>query len=135
MMIVTFCQLVCPLNEYNNGRLCSCQGQLVLLSPMIFFWNQSSCICCDGLSMTLTCLVLIFGILQLPEVYCLVCLQRQHVHVTTVVAYTFSFLLLLSSLDGQSDDRVIIGGRTESATARRWLKFLTHAGQSSFRIK
>jgi hypothetical protein len=87
------------------------------------------------LSITLTCLVLIFGILQLPEVYCLVCRQRQHVHVTTVVAYTFSFLLLLSSLDGQSNDRVVIGGRTESVTARRWLKFLTHASQSSFRIK
>jgi hypothetical protein len=54
MMIVTFCQLVCPLNEYNDGRLCSCQGQLVLLTPMIFFWNQSSHICCDGLSVTLT---------------------------------------------------------------------------------
>jgi hypothetical protein len=54
MMIVTFCQLVCPLNEYNDGRLCSCQGQLVLLPPMIFFWNQSSHICCDGLSVTLT---------------------------------------------------------------------------------
>jgi hypothetical protein len=55
MMIVTFCRLVCPLNEYNNGRLCSCQGQLVLLPPMIFFWNQSSRICCDGLSVTLMC--------------------------------------------------------------------------------
>jgi hypothetical protein len=100
MMIVTFCQLVCPLNDYNDGRLCSCQGQLGLLLPMIFFWNQSSCICCDGLSVTLTCLVLIFGILLLPEVYCLVCRQRQHVHVMTVVAYIFSFLLSLSSLDG-----------------------------------
>jgi hypothetical protein len=52
------------------------------------------------LSVTLMCLVLIFGILLLPEVYCLVCRQRQHVHVTTVVAYIFSFLLSLSSLDG-----------------------------------
>jgi hypothetical protein len=52
------------------------------------------------LSVTLMCLVLIFGILLLPEVYCLVCCQHQHVHVTTVVAYIFSFLLLLSSLDG-----------------------------------
>jgi hypothetical protein len=60
MMIVTFCWLVCPLNEGNDGHLCSCQGQLALWPPMIFFWKQSSRICCDGMSVTLTCLVLIF---------------------------------------------------------------------------
>jgi hypothetical protein len=52
------------------------------------------------MSVTLMCLVLIFRFLLLPEVYCLVCCQRQHVHVTTVVAYISSFLLSLSSLDG-----------------------------------